>query len=90
MITLSVDQMCVLLNRSFSSYKQHCFTQTMCSKEDFLNWSDLDLDELLVEYTDDDFVPVTVPVNSSPSDDAAVDRNSIHHMFCVFGVCQMF
>ena len=27
----------------------------MASKEDFVNWSDLDLDELLGEYTDHDF-----------------------------------
>jgi hypothetical protein len=26
----------------------------MCSREDYVNWEDLDLDELLVEYTDDD------------------------------------
>ena len=27
----------------------------MCSSEDFFTWNDLDLDELLGEYTDDDF-----------------------------------
>ena len=27
----------------------------MCCSKDFLNWNDLDLDELLGEYTDDDF-----------------------------------
>jgi hypothetical protein len=26
----------------------------MCSPEDYVNWEDLDLDELLVQYTDDD------------------------------------
>ncbi len=26
----------------------------MCSKEDFISWDDVDLDSLLVEYTDDD------------------------------------
>ena len=26
----------------------------MCSKDDFLNWEELDLDELLGQYTDDD------------------------------------
>ena len=27
----------------------------MCSKEDFLNWSEIDLDAVLIDYTDDDF-----------------------------------
>jgi hypothetical protein len=26
----------------------------MCSQKDYVNWGDLDLDELLMEYTDDD------------------------------------
>jgi len=27
----------------------------MCSKDDFLDWNDIDLDDILGEYTDDDF-----------------------------------
>jgi len=27
----------------------------MCPKDDFLEWNDIDLDDILGEYTDDDF-----------------------------------
>jgi len=30
----------------------------MCSKDDFLDWNDIDLDVILGDYTDDDFYSV--------------------------------
>ena len=39
----------------------------MCSSDDFVNWQDIDLDELLGEYTDDDFYS---PESSSTGDES--------------------
>jgi hypothetical protein len=41
----------------------------MCSKDDFLSWDELDLDDLLVDYTDYDDVLTT----DSSSSDASTD-----------------
>jgi hypothetical protein len=41
----------------------------MCSSDDFLNWSDLDLDELLGEYTDDFYSDKNASTSSYSSTD---------------------
>ncbi len=42
----------------------------MCSSDDFLNWSDIDLDEVLGEYTDDD----VFTTDSTESDNSDLDK----------------
>ena len=37
----------------------------MSSKDDFLSWEELDLDELLGDYTDDDFYSTDISSSSS-------------------------
>ena len=41
----------------------------MSSSDDFLTWSDLDLDELLGDYTDDDFQSLDSSVSECESSD---------------------
>lgn len=41
----------------------------MCSKDDFFNWSDIDLDAVLGEYTDDD----VFTTDSCAESDSATD-----------------
>lgn len=50
----------------------------MCSKDDFLNWDDLDLDTLLVDYTDYDDTFTTDSVNS----DSTVDYDAVADEYC--------
>lgn len=40
----------------------------MSSKDDFLSWEELDLDELLGDYTDDDFYSTDISSSSSNND----------------------
>ena len=44
----------------------------MCTKDDYVNWDDIDLDSLLVEYTDNDFNVSTDFDSTSEHDSAAV------------------
>ena len=44
----------------------------MCSKDDYVNWDDLDVDFLLVDYTDNDFYASSDFDSSSDYDNAVV------------------
>jgi len=48
----------------------------MCDAGDFVNWEDLDLDELLGDYTDDDFY--SDAVNSDSSTDVSADAENVN------------
>ena len=51
----------------------------MCSKDDFLNWDDLDLDNLLVDYTDYDDA-ITTDSDSTIGYDFAVAEESVENV----------
>jgi hypothetical protein len=48
----------------------------MCSKDDYVNWDDVDLDSLLVDYTDNDFY-ASSDFDSSSDFDKAVVRSPV-------------
>ena len=48
----------------------------MCSKDDFLNWDELNLDDILIDYTDYDDVFTTDSSSSDTSTDVDQPRDS--------------
>jgi hypothetical protein len=50
----------------------------MCSKDDFLDWNDIDLDIVLGEYTDDDFYSADNTSSSDSEYDAKFEAGETH------------